>query len=68
MITSMLIFEVLIWIFLAQYMDTLPDWLRMLCFVIWFICHYIAFASENNLREKVNNLEDEVKKLKKDGE
>lgn len=68
MITSILIFEVLIWVFLAHFFDTMPAWLRVFCFVLWVICHFIAYGSEYNLRKKVENLEDEVKKSKKGGE
>lgn len=68
MIVSMLMFETLIWVFFAHFSEVLPVWLRVLCCAIWFISHFVAYGSEDNLRSKVKSLEDEIKKLKKGGE
>ena len=67
MIVSMLMFETLIWVFFAHFYEIMPVWLKVLCYAIWFISHFTAYASEDNLRSKVNDLEDEVNKLRKGG-
>ena len=67
MIVTMLMFETFTWIFFAHFGEVLPAWLRVLCFAVWFIVHFVAYASEDNLREKVKRLEDEIKELKKGG-
>ena len=68
MIVSMLMFEILIGIFIAHFIQTIPIWLKVLCFAIWFTSYFVAFVSEDMLRSKVKSLEDEIKKLKKSGE
>lgn len=68
MITSMVAFELFALIFLCEANNTIPVWLRISITAIWFISYLAAYASEDNLREKVKILEDEVKNLKKGGE
>lgn len=43
-------------------------WLRIILFAIIFISNLVAYASEDNLRNKIEHLENEVKNLKKGGE
>lgn len=68
MIVTMLLFEIIIFVFIAHFIETIPIWLKALCFAIWFISHVVACGSEDKLRSKVKSLEDEIKKLKKGGE
>ena len=67
MITSMLAYETIMWAFIAHFYDSMPIWLRTVLLIAWFVIHLIAYASEDNLRDKVKSLEDEVAKLKKGG-
>lgn len=67
MIVSMLTFELFAVIFLSETYDVIPVWLKISVMAIWFIAYTVAYASEDNLRDKVKSLEDEVKNLKKGG-
>ena len=67
MITTMLAYELFIWIFLLYSYDSIPYWLRGVLLVAWFVIHFIAYASEEKLRDKVKHLEDEAEELKKGG-
>ena len=68
MIVSMLMVNIVTFAFLTVSHDGIPVWLRIALFAIIFISIFIAYASEDNLRNKISHLEDEVKNLKKDGE
>ena len=68
MIVTMLIFNIVTFAFLTVSYDGIPVWLRIALFAIIFISNLIAYASEDNLRNKIEHLENEVKNLKKDGD
>ena len=68
MIVSMLMFIIVTLVSLIVSYDGIPVWLRIVLFAIILICEIIAYASEDNLRHKIEHLENEVKNLKKDGE
>ena len=68
MIVTMLIFNIVTFAFLTVSYDGIPIWLRIALSAIIFISNLIAYASEDNLRNKIEHLENEVKNLKKDGE
>lgn len=68
MIVSMLMFNIVIFTFLTVSYDAIPIWLRIVLLAIIFISNLIAYASEDNLRDKIKHLENEVKNLKKGGE
>ena len=68
MIVSMLMFNIVIFTFLTVSYDAIPIWLRIVLYAIIFISNLIAYASEDNLRDKIKHLENEVKNLKKGGE
>ena len=68
MIVSMLMYIIVTFTFLTVSYDGIPVWLRIVLFAIIFISNLIAYASEDNLRNKIERLENEVKNLKKDGE
>ena len=65
MIASMLMFNIITIIFLFMSYDAIPVWLRIVLFAIIFISNLIAYISEDNLRDKIENLENEVKNLNK---
>lgn len=67
MIASMLAYEIFIWTILPLYYDSMPYWLRGVLLVSWVAVHYIAFASEDKLRDRVKQLEDELKEHTKGG-
>ena len=67
MIVSILMFNIVIFTFLTVSYDAIPIWLRIVLFAIIFISNLIAYASEDNLRDKIKHLENEVKNLKKGG-
>ena len=67
MIVSMLIFNIMTITFLAISYDGIPVWLRIVLFAIILISEIIAYTSEDNLRHKIEHLENEVKNLKKGG-
>ena len=64
----MLMFNIVMFTFLTVSYDGIPVWLRIALFAIIFISNLIAYASEDNLRDKIEHLENEVKNLKKGGE
>ena len=64
MIAPMLMFNIIAIIFLFISYDAIPAWLRIVLFAIIFISSLIAYASEDNLRDKIDDLENEVKNLK----
>ena len=68
MIAPMLMFNIITIIFLFMSYDAMPVWLRIALYAIIFISAIIAYASEDNLRNKIEHLENEVKNLKKGGE
>ena len=68
MIVTMLIFNIVTVTFLTVSYDGIPVWLRIALSAIIFISNLIAYASEDNLRNKIEHLENEVKNLKKDGD
>lgn len=68
MIVSMLMFNIVIFTFLTVSYDAIPIWLRIVLYAIIFISNLIAYASEDNLHNKIKHLENEVKNLKKGGE
>ena len=68
MIVSMLLFNLVIFTFFTMCYDVIPVWLRIVLQTITFICILVAYGSEDNLRNKVKSLEDEVKNLKKGGD
>ena len=68
MIVSMLMFIIVTVVSLIVSYDGIPVWLRIVLFAIIFISELIAYASEDNLRNKIERLENEVKNLKKGGE
>lgn len=68
MIVSMLMFNIVTFTFLTISYDRIPVWLRIALSALIFISIFIAYVSEDNLRDKISHLEDEVKNLKKDGE
>lgn len=45
--------------------NAIPVWLRIELLAIIFISNLIAYASEDNLRNKIEHLENEVKNLKR---
>ena len=65
MIVSMLMFIIVTVVSLIVSYDGMPVWLRIVLFAIIFISELIAYASEDNLRNKIERLENEVKNLKK---
>lgn len=67
MIVSMLI-NIMTITFLAISYDGIPVWLRIVLFAIIFISNLVAYESEDNLRDRIEHLENEVKNLKKGGE
>ena len=68
MIVSMLMFNIITIIFLFMFYDVMPVWSRIALYAIIFISSLIAYASEDNLRDKIDDLENEVKNLKKGGD
>ena len=68
MIVSMLMFNLAIFTFLTVSYNAIPIWLRIILFSIVFVSLLVAYASEDNLRDKIKHLENEVKNLKKGGE
>ena len=68
MIVSMLMFNIVTFAFFTVSYDSIPIWLRITLSAIIFISILIAYASEDNLRDKINHLENEVKNLKKGDE
>ena len=64
MIVSMLMFSIVTFVFLTVSYDGIPVWLRIVLYAIIFISEIIAYASEDNLRDKIDDLENEVKNLK----
>ena len=68
MIVSMLMFSIVTFVFLTVSYDGIPVWLRIALYAIIFTSSLIAYASEDNLRDKIDDLENEVKNLKKGGE
>lgn len=67
MIVPMLMFNIVTFAFLTVSYDGIPVWLRIMLSAIIFISIIIAYMSEDNLRDKIKNLENEVKNLKKGG-
>lgn len=63
----MLLFNIVTFAFLTVSYDRMPVWLRIMMCAIIFISIIIAYTSEDNLRHKIKNLENEVKNLKKGG-
>ena len=63
-----MIFNIVINAFLTVSYDGIPVWLRIALCAIIFISNLVAYASEDNLRNKIEHLENEVKNLKKGGE
>ena len=68
MIVSMLMLGVVMFTFLCVSYDAIPIWLKIVLYAIIFISNLIAYASEDNLRDKIKHLENEVENLKKGGE
>ena len=68
MIVTMLIFNIVTITFLTVSYDGIPVWLRIALSAIIFISNLVAYVSEDNLRNKIEHLENEVKNLKKDGD
>ena len=64
MIAPMLMFSVVTIIFLFVSYDAIPVWLRIVLYAIIFISSLIAYTSEDNLRDKIDDLENEVENLK----
>ena len=64
----MLMFNIVTFAFFTVSYDRIPVWLRIMLSAIIFISIIIAYMSEDNLRDKIKNLENEVKNLKKGGE
>ena len=64
MIAPMLMFNIITIIFLFMSYDAIPVWLRIALYAIIFINSLIAYVSEDNLRDKIDDLENEVKNLK----
>ena len=64
MIAPMLMFNIITIIFLFVSYDAIPVWLRIALYAIIFISSLIAYISEDNLRDKIDDLENEVKNLK----
>ena len=64
MIVSMLMFSIVTFVFLTVSYDGIPVWLKIVLYAIIFISEIIAYASEDNLRDKIDDLENEVKNLK----
>ena len=64
MIVSMLMFNIITIIFLFMSYDAIPVWLRIALYAIIFISSLIAYVSEDNLRDKIDDSENEVKNLK----
>ena len=64
MIAPMLMFNIVTIIFLFMSYDAMPVWLRIALYAIIFISSLIAYISEDNLRDKIDDLENEVKNLK----
>ena len=65
MIVPMLMFIIVTIVSLIVSYDGIPVWLRIVLFAIIFISYLIAYISEDNLRDKIKYLENEVKNLKK---
>ena len=63
----MLMFVIVAFAFLTVSYDGIPVWLRIVLFAI-FIGELIAYAIEDNLRHKIEHLENEVKNLNKGGD
>lgn len=68
MITTMLLFDNIMLIFLSLCYNSIPVWLRIALQMCIFVAMFVAYMSEENLRDKVKRLEDDVKKYKKGGE
>ena len=68
MIVSMLMFVIVTVVSLIVSYDEIPVWLRIVLFAIILISEIIAYVSEDNLRHKIEHLENEVKNLKKGDE
>lgn len=64
MIVAMLMFNIVTFAFLAVLYDGIPVWLRIMLYAIIFISELIAYVSEDNLRDKIDDLENEAKNLK----
>ena len=64
MIAPMLMFNIITIIFLFVSYDAIPVWLRIPLYAIIFISSLIAYISEDNLRDKIDDLENEVNNLK----
>ena len=67
MIVSMLMFNIVTFAFLTVSYDGIPAWLRIVLFAFILMNQIIAYVSEDNLRNKIKHLEDEMKNLKKGG-
>lgn len=67
MIVSTIMFNVVIFTLLSISYNTIPFWLRIILHALIFMSLLVAYGSEDNLREKVKHLENEVKNLKKGG-
>lgn len=68
MITTALLYNFVALIILAHFGDLMPFWARTIVQIGWLVAYIIAYISEDNLRDKIKDLEDEIKKLKKGGE
>ena len=64
MIVSMLMFVIVTVVSLIVSYDEIPVWLRIVLFAIILISEIIAYVSEDNLRHKIEHLENEAKNLK----
>ena len=64
MIAPMLMFNIITIIFLFVSYDAIPVWSRIVLYAVIFISSLIAYVSEDNLRDKIDDLENEVKNLK----
>ena len=67
MITTMLLFESILLIFFSLCYDSIPVWLRIVLQTCMFVAVFVAYMSEESLRDKVKRLEDDVNKFKKGG-
>lgn len=65
MIVTTLMFEIILMIFYSYLGETLPVWAKIVCFGMLCVIHLTACISEDNLRNKVKRLEEEVKKNEK---
>ena len=68
MITTALLYNFVALIILTHLGNLMPFWGRAIVQIGWLVAYIIAYISEENLRDKIKHLEDEVKKLKKGGE